>query len=321
MTSKYACLCYHYIRTPESIEKFPRIMGLSISQFENHIKFLKNDFILCSLNDINSIHSKNKKLNSKIGLHITFDDGLSDHFLAAKILEENNISATFFIPSCIISDKTPANPMIIHYVIANYGIKKFLKLCKISMEKFGINFDQYNLNFIQNKDNVWEKISLIKETFKYKIDYVLVRKILLDIYHSSFDKDYSNGLDLIHLNENQISKMIQMGHSIGTHSHSHISINYSNLSKFEFHKEIIKPKHIFESKFNTEVISFSYPFGEKSDYYSSAKFLDKTMDYNLAFTVEERLNNENTSPFEIGRCQPVGDQPIAELNKKLKSLT
>ena len=120
LTSKYACLCYHYIRTPESIEKFPRIMGLSVSQFENHIKFLKNDFSLYSLHDINSIHSEKKKLNSKIGLHITFDDGLSDHFLAAKILEENNISATFFIPSCIISDKTPANPMIIHYVIARF---------------------------------------------------------------------------------------------------------------------------------------------------------------------------------------------------------
>ena len=320
MTSKYACLCYHYIRSPESSEQFPRILGTPLSEFENHIQFIKKNFDSYSLNDIFSIHNNNKKLNSKMGLHITFDDGLSDHYLAAKILEENNISATFFIPSCIISEKTPANPMIIHYVIAKYGIGEFLKLCKISMEKSGINFEQYNLNFIKNKDNVWKKILLIKETFKYKIDYKIIRKILLDIYNSSFHKDYSDGLSMIHLNSNQIKKIVQMGHSIGTHSHSHISVNFSDLSKTEFNKEVIEPKHLFESKFNTKVISFSYPYGGKSDYYSSTEFSDRTLDYKLAFTVEEKINNENTSPLEIGRYQPMGNETVSKLTNKLKSL-
>ena len=31
-------------------------------------------------------------------------------------------------------------------------------------------------------------------------------------------------MDVIHLNEDKIRKMIDMGHSIGTHSHTHISI-------------------------------------------------------------------------------------------------
>ena len=83
----------------------------------------------------------------------------------------------------------------------------------------------------------------------------------------------------------QVRISVDMGHKIGTHSHSHISIGSSKLSKPEFQIEMIKPKELLEKTFQTEVISMSYPFGERKDCYDSGKLLAKTKSYKFAFTI------------------------------------
>ena len=66
--------------------------------------------------------------------------------------------------------------------------------------------------------------------------------------------------------------------------------------------------------------SFSYPFGEQKDYLSSMKLLDKTKEYKLAFTVEEIINSENTSPLEIGRYQPHSNDDVITLQNTLSNI-
>lgn len=317
----YVGLCYHYLRQSKQIDPFPRILGTNVDEFRNHLHMLQKNYQIITLEDaMNLSHGSTSFRESKPGVLITFDDGLSDHFTAAKILSELNISAIFFIPTCILQEKLPANPMIIHYTIAVFGVEKFLKEFRTSLENNKLDKKLFDIQYSKDVDDVWNIISKIKSTFKYKLGFYNSRKILLEIYENLFRPQYNNGLDMIHLTENQIKKMLEMGHYIGTHTHSHISVAATELNQDDFVKEIIYPKNYLEQKFNTKVYSFSYPFGGKEDCLSSSQLIKKTNEYKLAFTVEEILNTKKTSPYELGRYQPTSTDTSYKLDNVIKEI-
>jgi len=315
-------LCYHYLRLNKQSDPFPRILGTNIDEFQNHLSMLQKNYHIISLKDALSISTGEDGFNKKnTGILITFDDGLSDHYTAAKILSELNISAIFFIPTCILEEKLPANPTIIHYTIAVFGIEKFLKEFRESLVNNKLDSKLFDLQYSKSKDNLGETISRIKSTFKYKLGYYDSRKILLDIYKNLFSSEYKNMLSTIHLTESQIREMLEMGHHVGTHTYSHISVAATELNSDDFIKEIISPKNYLEQKFNTKVNSFSYPFGGKNDCLSSSELIKKTSEYNLAFTVEEILNTRNTSPYQLGRYQINSSDTSFKLNSIIQNIS
>ena len=142
----FLSVCYHYVRKPDN--SFPRILGTKIEDFEEDIIMLKNRFRMISQDDVlKSYYEGNKEDSSQKGMLITFDDGLSDHFEAAKILYENDIKGIFFVPTCIISDHLPANPTIIHYGIAEFGIEKFLEVFHEALANNRLNEEKYFENY------------------------------------------------------------------------------------------------------------------------------------------------------------------------------
>ena len=315
-------LCYHYLRLNKQSDPFPRILGTNIDEFQNHLSMLQKNYHIISLKDALSISTGEDGFNKKnTGILITFDDGLADHYTAAKILSELNISAIFFIPTCILEEKLPANPTIIHYTIAVFGIEKFLKEFRESLVNNKLDSKLFDLQYSKSKDNLGETISRIKSTFKYKLGYYDSRKILLDIYKNLFSSEYKNMLNTIHLTESQIREMLEMGHHVGTHTYSHISVAATELNSDDFIKEIISPKNYLEQKFNTKVNSFSYPFGGKNDCLSSSELIKKTSEYNLAFTVEEILNTRNTSPYQLGRYQINSSDTSFKLNSIIQNIS
>lgn len=317
----YLSLCYHYIRDNSSQELFPRILGTSVNEFEKHIEMFSNHFKLITPSDALSFSYDNYNFNQgEIGLLLTFDDGLSDHYTAAKILAKHRIKAIFFIPTCILKDELPANPIIIHYCIAKFGLSSFLNFLKISLEKNLKNSNIFFNKFSYDGKNYDEVIPIIKYFFKYELNDKLSRSILLDIYENLFHEKFSNAMELMHLTKNQVFEMIEMGHSIGTHTHSHISVGISNLENEELNFEIIQPKNYIENTFKTKSDFMSYPFGETIDCLSSKELIARTNSYKLAFTVEEILNKKSTSPFELGRYMPTSLDTSETLYKKMTSI-
>lgn len=317
MTSEFYGLCYHYIRK-ESNDPFPRIFGTKINDFNEHVKMIQKKFEVMSLDDLQLFYKqKTDAVNKKKGIIFTFDDGLADQFEAAKILYENNISGIFFIPTCSLFDNVPANPIILHYAIAIHGLKKFLG-------ELGKYFEKYDISekplFMKNQEmieNKFEVINEIKDILYYKINHILTRKILVEIYQDFILSENIVNND-IHFSIDQVNKLLKMGHKIGTHSHSHISIGSSKMSNEEFNIEIIKPKELLAKKFRTNIISMSYPFGEKKDCLESEKLLKKTKSYEFAFTIENKLNMINTSKLEIGRYMVHSNDDTLKLEKKLE---
>lgn len=298
---QFTSLCYHYVRAKAN--QFPKILGNDVDEFQSHVKMLQKNYSLITPNDVLNFYYNNYKFRNSKNVLLTFDDGLSDHFEAAKILHEHDIKAIFFIPTCILDEKLPANPMIIHYCIAEFGVRHFLNTYTDILEELKIsNYSDYNIQYNKSKDNVWNTISQIKELFKYKIEHKLSRKILIKIFQDLFLAKFPNGLEMIHLNENKVRDIIRMGHVIGTHSHTHVSIG-AKLDSVFLENEIIYPKKFLEKKFNIEIFSFSYPFGDKRDCLSSSELFAKAK-YKTVFTTEEKKNTQKTTPFQLGRYMP-----------------
>ena len=315
----FLSVCYHYVRKTNN--EFPRILGTNIENFETDVKMLKEKYNMISLDDVmKSYHNKNNVKYSKKGMLITFDDGLSDHFEASKILYENDVKGVFFIPTCILTEKLPASPTIIHYCLAEFGIQEFLKIYNESLEIFELQNGKFLLNFQNNQDDPWETMKKIKLMFKYNLESNVSRKILIKIYKELFLKKYSNALEIMHLTEDKIKKMLDMGHHIGVHTHSHISIGPTKLSIEDKKIELEEPKNILEKKFKTEINSFSYPFGEYKDCVKLSELPKELKQYKLIFTVEEKINSINTSPFELGRYQPHSSDTTETLKIKLDSI-
>ena len=62
----------------------------------------------------------------------------------------------------------------------------------------------------------------------------------------------------------------------------------------------------------------SYPFGESRDCFDAQELFRKTKTYQLAFTIEHKLNKIDSPPLEIGRYMVNSQDNANMLNKKME---
>lgn len=303
---EFLALCYHYIRDKARKENTSRILGNPEEEFRKHIEALQKRYAFISLEDIRAFYKSNTPLplpSGKRGMFISFDDGLSDHYLAARILFEYGVKATFFIPTCVLKNKEPANPQVIHYGLAKYGLGDFLTAYHDALRAQHLG-SEYDIPYKKGQEP-YAVIAEIKKKFKYALPFRESRTVLLSIWNNLLVLREPSIQEEVHLTEAQVREMLSMGHSIGVHSHTHISIAASDLSDEDFEREITEPRRYLSDTFGIEVDTLSYPFGEKQDCLKSGELLSRTGDYALAFTVETIVNKADTSPFELGRYMPM----------------
>jgi len=317
----YLSLCYHYIRPSKEKDPVSDIICTRVDEFLQHLQMLGQEFNFLSLANTYEYAYADKTILDKRGMLLTFDDGLSDHYLAAQLLADAGIKATFFIPTCIIEDNLPANPPILNYAFAMYRISGFLEAFRNALENHQLNVDQYNITFERGKDDPWEKIKEIKSAFKYKFHYATARNILIHVYQNLLLKNNPEIMQLMHLTQKQIQEILIMGHSIGSHSHTHVSVGAHDLSGEDFQKELVQPKYILQDTFETPVFALSYPFGSEKDVLSSQDLVKKAGEYKLAFTTAKIVNTKQTPPLELGRYMPRGEDTVERLEKILNEIS
>lgn len=318
----YLSLCYHYVRVPRERDPYVKLMATRIPQFEEHIEMLQRNFAIITPDDAIrfSRTGDGAWFKSKYGVLFTFDDGLSDHYTAARILAKHHIAAHFFIPTCVLKDNEPANPTILHYALALFRLPGVLPVYHNALESERLSVREYGIRYNRNSDNPWETISELKKALKYRIDHKASRRILLFIYDNLLKKHRANILQDMHLSHVQVREMLEMGHTIGAHSHTHISLGSANLNSEEFHREVIAPQKYLEEVYDTKVDAFSYPYGKLTDCFEAEHLVRQTNVYQVAYTVEQILNTRDQSPFELGRYMPQSTDDAASLERVLVSI-
>ncbi len=316
----YLALCYHYIRPPKAQDPFPRILGTRVDGFLQHLDLFQRAYEVLSLADAWGVSYGGFSLKpDRDGLLLTFDDGLADHYQVAQLLAERGIRALFFLPTCVLQDALPANPTIVHYGVAAYGIGRFVELYRAALEAQRLPLAEHDVRFQRGQDP-WAAIATVKQQLTYRLRAQDARQILLEIYRRSLLADDPDVLGKMHLTQPQVAEMLRLGHAIGVHSHSHVSVGSAGLAPDEFTREVVAPKAYLEETFGVRATAFSYPFGERQDCLSWEALLRRTTSYTLAFTVEERMNTRQTSPFELGRLMPMGSDTAETIYVRLQQI-
>ena len=296
----YVALCYHYIRPATSTDKFFRLQGLSQQLFRQHIEMLLEHYHIISPDDALNFSVGNYEFpNDKPGILLTFDDGLSDHFDASEILHQYGLTALLFLPTCALIDGLPANPNIVHYCVAKYGVQQLLAHYDAALDLLKVTDPNFQIHYEQTHET--EHIEALKQNLNYLIPPATSRTIFLNIYGNLLQKEFPNAIQLIHLSKTQITRMLFWGHALGAHSHTHVSLGAPELSRTQLRAELLRPKEYLRETFNVPIHALAYPFGETKDCLTAAQLRSHTSEYTLAFSGKPILNTTSTPSLELGR--------------------
>jgi len=274
-------IMYHYIRANDP--RSPFFNNLSKTEFRLQVKRFDKKYGI--------IESSDELLKNNNKILLTFDDGLKDHFFAAKVLNKINKIGIFFLPTLTLQSKKILNVHKTHLIlgkikpkIALGELRKYIKDNKIRLKlknlktKFKKKYSEFNDNEDKNE---------FKSIVNYQINNSILQTKLLDHLLKKF-KINANYKD-IYLSNGEIKEMLKMGMIIGSHSHSHgllTAMNYKQQLN-----EISTSIKILKNKFKINIKYFCYPYGGEISYNKDTIKILKQQGIEKAFTIGSKDTN------------------------------
>jgi len=221
---------------------------------------------------------------------ITFDDGFENNYsLAAPILDELNLSSTFYFSTDFIENNTMSWIDKIEYCV--------------ELKKKGevyIPWLRRKIQFNSKKSKIYllENIRyFVKNNFGFNINnfvnHFFNQCNIKIINHSNINIDKK-----INWKQTNLLKNHRL-FKVGGHSHEHLSLGL--LSSKQSTSQIKKSFRLFKKKINLNLEHYSYPEGQKIDYNKSIATILKSNGIKLCPTAIEGKNNLNSSLFDLKR--------------------
>lgn len=268
-------IMYHYIRDNDS--RSPYFNNLTKTTYLQQVKRFEKKYGIIKNSD--DLLKQNKKIL------LTFDDGLKDHFFAAKVLSKINRIGIFFLPTLPLESKKILNVHKVHLIlgkikplIALEELKNYMKEKKIKLN-FKNFKTKYKNTYKRFNDNVHK--NEFKKIINYLIGDSILQTKLLDHLLNKF-KIYPIHKDM-YLNNKDIKDMLKMGMIIGSHSHSHTIL--TNMDYKKQLNEISTSMKILKKRFKIEIKHFCYPYGGKISYNLDTIRILKQQGIERAFTI------------------------------------
>jgi peptidoglycan/xylan/chitin deacetylase (PgdA/CDA1 family) len=134
----------------------------------------------------------------------------------------------------------------------------------------------------------------------FSLNKIVRNDVLATLYRKyNFQREKIFSQAQIYLNWDQIKLMKRDGIDFGNHGASHTP--FSALSPDEQLEEIIKSKKVIEQKIKKDFLPFSYPYGMDWDFTETTKNIIIDTGHSCGLTAMATLNDEHTSPYELGR--------------------
>jgi peptidoglycan/xylan/chitin deacetylase (PgdA/CDA1 family) len=241
-------IVYYHLISDQQPEYYFDNKTISPKVFKEHLAFFKKRYDIISLNEALKLVEEKQSLYKKLVL--TFDDGFAENYrIIAPILKDQKLPATFFlIANCIDNqDLMWRNKLV---VIQKRTGNKFHYLVSDATRTFHLperRRGESVLNWSGRAWKMYQKEAIVNFLWNAG-DIGTIGEYLQE------KKPY--------LTSGEINCLLREGFHIGTHSMSHPI--FSKLSYREFEEELLTSTKFLQSRFNTEINSFSYPFGIKA---------------------------------------------------------
>ena len=300
------CFNFHRIGSWKNTSYDPCVFSCDAENFEQYLIFIKNNFRVVSLDEVNDIVETKIPIKEALAL-ITFDDGYNDNYhVAFPLLKSLELPATFFITTNLInSNLIPWWDEIAWHVrqLAN-------KTIKLAPWDSALTIDKTPSR--QNIRNVLQKIKVNPSLIESQLDEL---RVLTSASISN------NEMKNIFMTWQQIAEMVENNMTVGAHSHTHKV--FSCLSEAELNFELKESKRLMDLNILSNISSLSYPVGSTTTYNKSMYGAISSNGYKLAFSFSAIINkNLNENRFEIGRFsidQPFNERVFKEMILSAKS--
>lgn len=226
---------------------------LTISDFEDRLKYIMKHNRLITLKEYNDIVVSGKPIRENIVL-LTFDDGYRCLFTNVfPILKKYNVPAVVFLTgNCIERQEVPFHDCLLYALIQGTG----KHLC--------IDFNEFKYSKYLN-----DKVSVCKA-------YSTISNYLKSVHENTRQAFQSHLINLLSVDVNtinisdemltweQLKEMYSTGLlDIGAHTMNHPIL--SKLDVESIKNEIVDSKVLIEKRLNIPVIAFAYPNGRLID--------------------------------------------------------
>jgi len=208
-------------------------------------------------------------------------------------------------------------PILFYHSIANKNAKpnylqvsyknfrnqlKFLSILGFkSIDLNSLNYNNIKLTgkeiIITFDDGYKDNISNIEPLLK-KFSFKAIFFIVSDLINKTnlWDKNKKNYTKMNLMNKNDISKLINNGHYIGSQGRKHLNLNLIHKSKLI--DEIMNSKKYLENIFNTKIRFFAYAFGA----YNQRAIKEVKKNYSFGLTTERlKLYKKHITNYNLTR--------------------
>jgi peptidoglycan/xylan/chitin deacetylase (PgdA/CDA1 family) len=281
-------MMYHDIRVSDVYKsRYGMKTFLTPKEFEFQIKYICEKYTVITTDDISNA-DLDPSGNYAI---ITFDDGLLDQYNMLGVLLDNDITATFFIPTLTITSTHIIHSHKIQFLLDVLGE---VKLAQIVADKI---VDKYLIPFYRDskvKDNYWTKsMVFVTNALREHPNRYLITDTLFEKYVTNDIKAFNEQL---YMNESHLCKLVDAGMHIGSHGYSS-----ENLTLVPNPEEDLRLSAIFINRFSNRGL-LSYPNG---DYDGLIHYVKKY--YRKAFTT--RLQSCILNTYNIPRINAPEELP------------
>ena len=285
-------LLYHGVtnKNPKGVVNFSG-KHINIKLFENHIRFIKKNCNVLSMDEVVEVYNSGKGWPEK-AVAVTFDDGFQNNYLyAADILDSYNVPATFYVCAGMVN----TNMMFWVDIIEDCISRTIKTKINIKLKEY----KYYNLN------NDKKKIDAINEIKKYCkqlnsneknniIDELIKETAVTPSVEGSPDYKIMTWKELIKLNNNSLF-------TIGGHTLKHEIMSAQNIEKMK--ADIKATLSLLDYNLNQKTTHFSYP--EVQIHHYNDEVISSLIDFGIVCspTAIDGINFEEDL-FNLKRIMP-----------------
>jgi peptidoglycan/xylan/chitin deacetylase (PgdA/CDA1 family) len=286
---------YHNVLNNDLDTFDKRLPRISLSEFEEEIRFLATNFEIISVRDVVMNITKQPINRKKIKVALTFDDGCYGVLkYAVPILQKYNCPATLYI----VSDFTNHCDDFTYFDSIEIAFRltkteridlSFLNLGAPSLkhEESRIKYMKYTKRSLkiqeslQRKENTKKLLELLYVTDEEMLEYVHK--------HEKY----------LHLSWDELNQLKSIGYDIGSHTHTH-----PTLSKIPYNKafeELSLSYSLIKNNLNIDDLSLAYPHGNIQHISNEIPAIAKQIGYSFALTTIPNKIDISTNEFLVNR--------------------
>ena len=283
------CIVLIYHRVTE-LKNDPQLLAVNPSNFEDQIKYLKENYNILSLKELIECLKK-KKVPSK-SVVITFDDGYLDNYNQAyPILKRYQVPATIFVSSGMISSNREFWWNELEYIFfeAEDIISKALEL------EIKGKFHRWFIRSSPGALKVYDDLHPLIKGLNIEAREAIMENLFRWAGKERIARPTHAVMDVAELKMLAQSNIIEIG------AHTCLHPRLSNESCEVQTKEIEGSKLDLEKLLQNEVKSFSYPFGTSADFNSDSVGAVKKAGYICGIANNQGCVTNDTDPFTVPR--------------------